>query len=168
VLDWASLDGIPIAIVPRILLDMAPRLKPQDLRRLCHEAWIHHRTTPRQVEACIARNPSKPGTPSLRAALGADVTLSVLEDEFLRLLREHGLPKPRTNVLAHGDRVDCHWPALGLTVELLSYSFHGSRAAFEADVARRRRSGHVAFTYGDVFERPAMTIAELRGAINAR
>ena len=71
-------------------------------------------------------------------------------------------------MLAHDDRVDCHWPALGLTVELLSYSFHGSRAAFEADVARRRRSGHVAFTYGDVFGRPAMTIAELRDAINAR
>ena len=83
----------------------------------------------------------------------------------IRYDRVEGRPP---NLLAHGDRVDCHWPALGLTVELLSCSFHGSRAAFEADVGRRRHSGRVAFTYGDVFERPAMTIAELRGAINAR
>ncbi|MEA2190437.1 MAG: hypothetical protein QOI73_558 [Solirubrobacteraceae bacterium] len=96
------------------------------------------------------------------------MVLSVLEQEFVRLLREHGLPAPRTNVVRHGDRVDCHWPDPNLTVELLSYTFHGSRAAFEADVARRRRSGHVAFTYGDVFERPAQTIAELRAALSAR
>ncbi len=168
VLDWAKHDGIAITIVPRILLDMAPRLPAKDLRRACHEAWVHYGTTPRQVEACIARNPNKKGAANLRAALGADVTLSDLEDEFVRLLREHGLPAPRTNVSAHGDRVDCHWPALGLTVELLSYTFHASRAAFEADVARRRRSSHLAFTYGDVFERPARTIAELRAAISAR
>ena len=54
--------------------------------------------------------------------------------------------------------------SVGLTVELLSYRFHASRQAFEADVARRRRSNHLAFTWGDVFERGAQTIAELRAA----
>ena len=57
--------------------------------------------------------------------------------------------------------MDCHWPELGLTVELLSFRFHASRHAFEADVARRRRSNHIAFTWGDVFERGAQTMAEL-------
>jgi hypothetical protein len=85
----------------------------------------------------------------------------VLEDAFVAMLASHGLPVPRTNIDHRGDKVDCHWPAVGLTIELLSYRFHGSRRAFEADVARRRRSNHLAYTYGDVVERPTRTVAEL-------
>ena len=61
--------------------------------------------------------------------------------------------------------MDCHWPDRELTVELLSYRFHASRQSFESDVARRRRSDHLAFTWGDVFERPDQTIAELQGVL---
>ena len=64
------------------------------------------------------RNPHKPGAAQLRRALGADVTLSELEDAFLALL--------------------------------------------ERNNARRRRSRHVAFTYGDVVETGDATVAELR------
>lgn len=155
-------EGIPITSVPRVLLDMAPRLSPAKLGRACHEAWVHHNTTPAHVEACIARNPNKPGIARLRYALGSDVTLSDLEDGFLKLLTEHGLPLPRTNIDHKGDKVDCHWPEHDLTVELLSFRFHATRDAFEKDVARRRRSQHVAYTYGDVVERGDATAAELR------
>ena len=165
VLDVSTLDAIRITTVPRVLLDLAPSPSVAELSRACHEGWVHHRTTPRHVEACIARNPAKPGIAELHRALGADVTLSVLEDAFLALLEKHGLPAPRTNVDRHGDKVDCHWPELGLTVELLSYRFHASRVSFEADVARRRRSDHLAFTYGDVLERSAQTVAELTEAM---
>ncbi|MEA2142834.1 MAG: hypothetical protein QOI64_1264 [Solirubrobacteraceae bacterium] len=160
--DTTIRDGIPITSVPRILLDLAPRLAPRDLTRACHEAWVHHRTTPAHVEACIARNPGKKGAAKLRRALGADVTLSELEDAFLALLSRHGLPLPRTNIDRHGDKVDCYWPEYDLTVELVSYRFHATRAGFERDTARRRRSQHVAFTYGDVVEAGDATIAELR------
>lgn len=101
-LDVATLDGVPITTAPRVLLDLAPRVPSRVLTRLCHEAWVRHRTGPRHVEACIARNPGKKGAARLRHALGA-----------------------------------------------------------EADVARRRRSNHLAFTYGDVFERGVATAAEL-------
>jgi hypothetical protein len=154
-------EGIPITSVPRVLLDMAPRLSPAKLGRACHEAWVHYNTTPAHVEACIARNPHKPGIAKLRYALGSDVTLSDLEDAFLALIRRHGLPRPRTNIDVRGDKVDCHWPEHGLTVELLSYRFHATRDAFEKDVARRRRSQHVAYTYGDVVERASDTAADL-------
>jgi hypothetical protein len=147
--------------VPRVLLDVAPTTATGELARLCHEAWVHHRTTPGYVEACIARNPTKRGAAKLRRALTSDVTLSDLEDQFLELLKHHDLPLPRTNVDHHGDKVDCHWPHHDLTVELLSYSFHATRQAFEQDVARRRRSRHIAYTYGDVFERGEATAAEL-------
>jgi hypothetical protein len=104
--------------------------------------------------------PDEEGRELLRA-LGADVTLSVLEDGFLALLQRHGVPRPRTNIDRNGDKLDCHWPRHGLTVELLGYRFHASRHAFEADVARRRRSSHTAYTYGDVFERGDRTAAEI-------
>ncbi len=120
VLDCSRLDAIPITTVPRTLLDLAPRLAPEQLARACHEAWVQHGAGPRQVEACIARNPTKPGAKRLRHALGSDVTLSALEDAFLRLLGAHDLPLPRTNVDHRGDRVDCRWHEHDLTVELLS------------------------------------------------
>jgi Transcriptional regulator, AbiEi antitoxin len=169
VLDTDTWHAIPTTTVPRLLLDLAPRLALADLTRACHEAWIHRRTTPRDVERCIARNPRKHGISNLRRALGSDVTLSVLEDGFLDLLKRHDLPRPRTNIDLQGDKVDCHWPEHDLTIELLSFTFHATRHAFEADVARRRRSNHIAYTYGDVFERGARTAAEVgrRLATNA-
>jgi hypothetical protein len=162
VLDHATEDNIAITIVPRILLDLAPSTPPNELARLCHEAWVHHNCGPDKVEACIARNPNKPGAAKLRRALGSDITLSFLEDAFLKLLDHHDLPRPRTNIDHNVDKVDCHWPHLALTIELLGYRFHATRQAFEHDVARRRRSSHIAYTYGDVVERGAATISELR------
>lgn len=160
-LDATTWQGIPITTVPRCLLDMALRLTLSLLTRACHEAWIRHGTTPDHIEACIARNPTKKGIPTLRRALGSDVTLSDLEDEFLALLKRHALPRPRTNIDHHGDRVDCRWPDKDLTVELVTFRYHATRHGFEQDVARRRRSNHIQYTYGDVLERGAETAAEV-------
>jgi hypothetical protein len=107
------------------------------------------------------RNPHKPGIAKLRHALGSDVVLSPLEARFRRLMREHGLPSPRTNIDVGADKVDCHWPEQGLTVELHSYRFHATRHAFEDDIARRRRSNHVPFSWGDVFDRGPRTAGEI-------
>jgi hypothetical protein len=166
--DVTARAGVPMTVVARVLLDLSPRLAPASLTRACHEAWIRYGTTPAHIHACIGRNPTKKGAPKLLRALGADVTLSALEDGFLVLLNRAGVPPPRTNINRHGDKVDCHWPVHGLTVELLGYRFHASRHAFEADVARRRRSSHLAYTYGDVFERGAQTAAEITALLGDR
>lgn len=160
--DVAIADHVPVTVVARILLDLAPTTPPRQLTRVCHEAWVRHRCGPDRIAACIARNPHKPGAARLRRALGSDVTLSVLEDAFLELLAAHDLPLPRTNINHNADKVDCHWPDLDLTIELLSYRYHATRQAFENDVARRRRSNHLAYTYGDITERGVATAAELR------
>jgi len=70
-LDTSTLDGIPVTTAPRMLLDLAPRLTPERLARVCHELWVLHGTTPAMIEACIARNPRKPGIAKLRRALGS-------------------------------------------------------------------------------------------------
>jgi hypothetical protein len=159
--DRTVVHDIPMMTAPRVLLDLAPSLTEAELTRACHEAWIRHHMAPGPVDACIGRNPTKKGAAKLRRALVADATLSKLEDGFLTLLDRHDLPRPRTNIDRAGDKVDCYWPRHALTVELLSYRFHASRQAFESDVARRRRSNHIAYTWGDVFERAAQTAAEL-------
>jgi hypothetical protein len=74
---------------------------------------------------------------------------------------------PRTNIDVAGDKVDCHWPRLGLTIELHSWRYHGTRHAFERDIERRRRSGHLPFSYGDVFDRPERMLAEVAGLLSA-
>jgi hypothetical protein len=166
-LDASILDAIAITTVPRTLLDLAPHTEPELLTRMCHEAWVQHRTTPRQIDAAIARNPHKPGAAKLRRAVTTDATLSELESKFASFLKRHDLPKARTNIDHAGDKVDCHWPAHNLTVELHSYRFHATRHAFEQDLARRRRSNHIAYSYGDVTERALQTADDLRARLAA-
>ena len=166
--------GIPVTTVPRTLVDLAATMSVDDLARACHEAGIRHRTTPRHVEAVLARRPNSPGARKLRGILRGDVrvTLSPLERRFLVLLRAAGLPLPETNRPAGGRRVDCRWPGRRLTVELDSYRYHGSRHAWEQD-RRREREGRARgdefrrYTYGDVFEDPALMLAELRALLPA-
>jgi hypothetical protein len=85
-------------------------------------------------------------------------------------MREAGLPLPQTNRPAGTRRVDCRWPERPLTVELDSYRYHQSRHAWEQD-RHREREAHARgdefrrYTYGDVFERPQLMLAELRALL---
>ena len=160
--------GIPVTTVPRTLVDLAAVLSLDALARACHEAGVLHDTTPRQVDAILAKRPRTKGATNLRAILHGDVevTLSELERPFLRRLEEAGLPLPKTNRPAHGRRVDCRWPDRRLTVELDSYRYHRSRHAWEQDrrrerEARARGDEFRRYTYGDVLESPRMMLAEL-------
>ena len=112
---------------------------------------------------------SPPGIANLRKVMVGDVhvVLSKLEHGFLAELRGAGLPLPITNRVADKRRVDCRWPEYRLTVELLSYSFHNSRHAWEQDHERRREArkrGDEFRTYAwaDVFEDPTLMLADLR------
>jgi hypothetical protein len=73
---------------------------------------------------------------------------------------------PQTNIPKDGHWVDCHWPEYNLTVELDSYQFHSTRHAWEQDHRRqrtaRRRGDYRRYVWGDVFEEPEATVAELR------
>ena len=81
--------GIPITTPARTLVDLAAVLDEAELARACHEAGVRHHTTPKQVEAVLARYPNSPGAGKLRAVMRGDVkvTLSTLEGAFLTLLR---------------------------------------------------------------------------------
>jgi very-short-patch-repair endonuclease len=135
---------------------------------------VRHHTTPKQVEAILARRPNTRGATKLRAVVRGEVkvTLSKLEAVFLQRLRSAGLPLPQTNRPAGGRRVDCRWPKHKLTVELDSYRYHNSRHAWEQDrrrerQARARGDEFRRYTYGDVLESPRLMIGELRALLSA-
>ena len=167
--DAMTWRGIPVTTVARTIVDLAVVVDFDRLARVCHEAGVRHRTTPAEVEAVLARRPTSPGAGKLRRILRGDVrvTVSALEARFLERLSGAGLSLPETNRPAGGRRVDCRWPDHRLTVELDSYRFHHSRYAWEQD-RRREREAHARgdefrrYTWGDVFERPALMLAELR------
>jgi very-short-patch-repair endonuclease len=170
--DATTHRGIPITTVPFTLVALAAQLSTDDLARACHEAGVRYDTTPRQVDEVLLRRPNAPGTRRLRAVLHGDanVTLSKLERRFLELLQSEGLELPRTNRPAGTRRVDCRGPHHRLTVELDGYRYHRSRHAWEQD-RRREREAHARgddfrrYTYGDVFEQPALMLAELRALL---
>jgi hypothetical protein len=167
--EVTTIKGIPVTTVARTLVDLAGGLGLDDLARACHEAGVLHKTTPRQVEAVLARRPNAPGAGKLRAIMRGDVhvTLSKLERRFLSVLREARLPLPQTNKIAGGRRVDCRWPDHHLTAELDSYRFHNSRYSWE-DGYRRERQARARgeefrrYTWADVFEDPRYMLAQLR------
>src|SRR5215213_1453150 len=166
--DATRVQGIPVTIVPRTLVDIAAELASDALARACHEAGVRYGTTPKAVEAVLAQRPNSPGAKNLRRVIHGDVhvTLSKLERRFLELLRDEGLPMPVTNRPAGGRRVDCRWPEHALTVELDSYRFHNTWQAWERD-RRREREAYARgddfrrFTWSDVFELPAAMLNEL-------
>jgi hypothetical protein len=164
--------GIPVTTVPRTLVDLAAHLSLDDLARACHEAGVKYDTTPRQVDAVLAKRVRTRGADKLRTIFTGDVqvTLSKLERDFQARLAEADLPRPITNRRAHGRRVDCRWPDRRLTVELDSYHYHRSRHAWEQDrrrerEARARGDEFRRYTYGDVTESPGLMLAELRALL---
>jgi very-short-patch-repair endonuclease len=161
--------GVRVTTPAETLVDLAAAVDERELARACHEAGVRHHTTPKQVEAVLARRANTPGAAKLRRVLRGDakVSLSKLESAFLALLRDERLPLPETNRPAGGRRVDCRWPRLKLTVELDSYRYHRSRHAWEQD-RRREREAYARgddfrrYTYSDVFESPRLMMEELR------
>jgi very-short-patch-repair endonuclease len=149
--------GIPLTTVPRTLMDLARSMPEKELAVACHHAQVRFGIRPSQVRG-KARRILEGHIP---------VTLSVLEDRFLELLREHELPRPQTNRRTRGRTyVDCRWPDRHLTVELDGYRYHHTRHAWENDRRREREAHargdeHRRYTYGDVFEDQRLTLAEL-------
>ena len=146
--DEATTDrGIPIISPARTLLDLAPELTPRQVERSLAEAVRRRILRPHSLVALLARHPGRPGVPALRRLLEADpaFTRSELEERFLALVREAGLPEPEANARLGPYEIDFLWRDRRLAVELDGWEFHSDRAAFETD--RRRDADLVARSY---------------------
>jgi Protein of unknown function (DUF559) len=140
--DRAVRDGIPVTSVARTLLDLAEVVGPLRLERAFEAAERLRLLDLAAVQRLLERSRGRRGVRPLNALVaeysGGEVpdTRSPLEDRFLAFCRAYGLPPPAVNVAVAGFDVDAWWPGSRLAVELDSYTYHGTRAAFERDRAR--------------------------------
>ncbi|HEX7290113.1 MAG TPA: type IV toxin-antitoxin system AbiEi family antitoxin domain-containing protein [Conexibacter sp.] len=176
--DLTTRRGVRVTTVARTLVDLAAILPPAQTAKLLRETDRLGRLNAAALEAALerAKGRGEAGRRALRAALeqhqrhATSLTRSELEDRFLALLAAEDLPRPLTNHLVLGMKVDAVWPEHRLAVELDGWAFHHDRASFEEDRARSARltiAGWtpLRFTHAHVVEHPAEVAATLRALL---
>jgi very-short-patch-repair endonuclease len=103
---------------------------------------------------------------------GPERTRSDLERLFLRICRQHGIPKPEVNVRIGPYEVDFLWREARLIVEVDGWKYHSDRRAFEADRARDRelaRRGFTVLRFADreLSRQPNAVVASLRAHLRS-
>ena len=134
-------QGIPVAVMERVLLDLAARTDATRLERLFVQAYKRPNFSwPRLTRIITGRRGCKGVGNLRRIALEVDPeavdTKSPPEVDFLALWREVSDLMPAVNVLVEGHLVDFLWSAQKVIVETDSWSYHGDPVAFEKDRQR--------------------------------
>jgi very-short-patch-repair endonuclease len=126
--------GIPITTPARTIIDLASTLRGRPL-----ESALDRAEHLRLLDFSELR--ARPIPPSLQAVLSlyaaqTNPTRSDLEERFLQLCDDHGLPRPQTNVRIEGFEVDFAWRDERLIVEVDGYAYHRQPTRFEDDRER--------------------------------
>lgn len=170
-MEVITLDGIPVTVPARTLLDLATVLTFKALRRAVREAMARKRVGVRDVVAVRGRRGGAMLTRIL--ADGYAPTRSELEDAVLDLLERGEFPKPDVNkpIIVAGVRTipDFRWPDRRLVVEADSREWHENKFAQEDDADRQARleaAGErvLRVTWKQAIGRPGQTIARIRSA----
>jgi Transcriptional regulator, AbiEi antitoxin len=142
--------GIPCTTLARTIVDLAGVVAPRWLERALGQAEVLRVYDRDEIEAILAENPRRPGSPALRTLLGrgdlaTSLTRSQLEERFLAVCDRAGLPRPELNspyTLPDGTEIaiDAFWRSACLAVELDSRGFHSS---WSAQVRDRRRDAQL-------------------------
>ena len=133
--------AIPITVPARTLTDLAATLRGRPLEQAVDRAEQLRLVDFADLARRLTAHPTRPGSPSLRAVLsrytaGSTVTRSEMEERFLALCDDHGLPRPEANTRIEGEEVDFAWRDARLIVEVDGYAYHRSPSAFESDRER--------------------------------
>jgi very-short-patch-repair endonuclease len=160
--------GLPVTPLERTLLDLADVLTPRKLEIAITQA--DHDLDYRKLHALLLGANGRHGVTPLKHALqahqlGATLTESALEEEFLKLLRHHGFARPRTQFHVLGYRCDFVWPEHRIVIETDGARWHRTR---ERDAQRDRELRRAGWTvdrvsYRQVFFRPAEVVLILEG-----
>jgi predicted transcriptional regulator of viral defense system len=143
--DVTTIRNIPCTTVARTLLDLGQVVNRREVARACDQAEILDAFDLGQLLDQIDRNLPRLAAKRLRAVLdehyiGSTPTWSELEEEFVALCRDAGLPLPEVNVWITPDdeepwsiRADFVWREQRLIVQTDGRGTHRTAQAFEHD-----------------------------------
>jgi predicted transcriptional regulator of viral defense system len=138
--DRAVVEGIPVTSVARTLLDLAWKLRSDQLRKVLARAEDLKLLDLDAIHEVIERNRGHLGAKRLRFALATYErpvwSRSEFERRFVAALVDSGLPRPATGWNEVGHELDVYWPEHRFGIELDSFATHGNREAFETDRER--------------------------------
>jgi hypothetical protein len=163
-------NGLPVTPVARTLRDLCWVLPYAQARRALAEADHLGLLVPVDIYAELGRG--RRGAALLRRAMTEHLpelaaTFSILEERFLALIADAGLPIPEVNASVEGMTVDCVWRDAQLVVELDGHATHARSAAIEVDRRREqrlRRAGYLIlrYTWQQVTREGHTIVAEVR------
>jgi predicted transcriptional regulator of viral defense system len=173
--DRMLVSGIPVTSPARTIVDVAPMLGAGQLAATLGEADRRGLFDVEAVERALRRTRGRHGQGYRRLATaldaherhGAALLRSELEERFLDLVIEAGLPWPQLNAPAAGFEVDALWADRRVVVELDGWKDHKEREAAARDRDKTNRlqtAGYVVlrFMHGDLVTRPEAVVAAVR------
>ncbi len=178
--DVTVIDNIPCTTLARTLLDLAEDATQREVERACDRAEQARLLDMRAIDDVLARSNGRRGAKLLRAVLaehtvGSTLTRNELEEAFLQIGRDVGLPPDAVNQWiafpdGSGAEADFLWHAQRLIVEVDGRDPHTTRRAFESDRLRDQRLmllgwRVVRFTWRQVMFEPATVAHTLRGLL---
>jgi very-short-patch-repair endonuclease len=174
--DVVVFESIPCTSVARTILDLADHLSVRRLERVVDQAEVLRLFDMRAMDDVLARAVGRRGMSKVRAVLAIEdepaFTKSDMEEMFLAMCAEHGLPRPLNNHRVEGEQVDFHWPDRGVVVETDSKTWHGTTRRREKDIARDRKlqlAGWrvLRFSWRAIEREPAAVAKEIRAFLTA-
>jgi very-short-patch-repair endonuclease/predicted transcriptional regulator of viral defense system len=139
-------DGIPVTTVARTLVDLGDVANRRAVETAVEQAEVLRLFDQHAIEQAIRRASNRQGPALLTSVLedlarGQTLTESELEEAFLAIVREAGLPDPEANTwmtLPDGTpaRIDFLWRPQRLAVEIDGHPFHRTRQSRERDARR--------------------------------
>lgn len=178
--DVTEIDGIPVTMPTRTIIDLAVVLPEDDVEIALDDALRRSLTSLPRVRTMLdVLGPRRPGRARMdrvldrRPAMGA-VPESYLESRFVQLVRKAGLPEPERQVrLESQGRIaflDFAYADNKLAIELDGYEGHGGRSAWQAGLERTNRISQVGwralhFSSTDIERRPDRVAKQVRAAL---
>jgi very-short-patch-repair endonuclease len=161
------------------LIDIAPSLTRNELEAAIREADKRGYVDPEELRKALTRVAPRPGVAKLRETLDRRtfrLTDSELERYYLPISGRAGLPRPLTQQMVNGVRVDFFYPDLGLVIETDGLRYHRTPVQQAKDLVRDQK--HLAsgvtplrFTHEQVRYEPAYvegTLKDVAAQIRAR
>ena len=163
-------ERIPVTDVVTTLIDIAPHLTRNEFEAAIREADKRDYIDPEQLREALDDLSPRPGIRTARRTLDRRtfrLTDSELERLFLPISDRAGLPRPLTQQVIDGERVDFHYPDLKLVIETDGLRYHRTPSQQAKDLVRDHK--HFAaelvplrFTHEQIKYEPAYVEATLR------